>query len=429
MKKRVLMIAFHYPPCGGSSGLQRTLAFTRYLSRKGWNPALVTVSRSAYDVASSGQLDAVPPDMPICRAFAPDALRHFSLFGRYPAALAVPDRWKFWRYTGLCAALKLVKEFDPDVVWSTFPLATAHVIAAQVARRTGLPWVADMRDPMVEYDPESDQWFPFDRATRDARAMIEHDVITLASRVTFCTDGAREICLERYGKDLAAKFVVIPNGYDESSFQSAEGEADLMRPPADIGFHLVHSGTVYPGDDRGPRELFRAIRHLKSIGRLPSGFRLTMRATGHDDYVESLISELDVAEQVELGEAVPYYASLAEMMRADVLVVLQGRASNSAIPAKVYEYLRSRRPILALTHPEGDTAKLLDAFSFVVTAPLDNPDAIVNALLELEHLRRRSAVQYLPDDVLRQFSREQQSAQLAEVLDAARSEFGTARGS
>src|SRR5690554_1199351 len=146
MANRVLMIAFHYPPCGTSSGLQRTLAFTRYLDRYGWEPALVTAAPRAYEAVSEAQTAAIPAHMPIRRAFALDAARHLSIGGRYPSRFAIPDRWSSWRYMGVRAALDLVRRFRPAAIWSTYPLATAHMIASVVAQRTGLPWVADMRD-------------------------------------------------------------------------------------------------------------------------------------------------------------------------------------------------------------------------------------------------------------------------------------------
>jgi len=418
--RRVLMVAFHYPPCGASSGLQRTLAFTRYLRDYGWQPALVTASKGAYESVSQAQLDTVPPDMPVRRALAPDAARHLALAGRYPAFLAVPDRWRLWRHTGLRAARHLARSFRPDVLWSTFPIPTAHAIAADLVRETGLPWVADMRDPMVEFEPVDRVWYPRDSAVREARLEIESDVQRLATAAVFCTDGARRIFAERYGESAGPALQIVPNGYDEAAFSEAESAIGSQQARRDR-FHAVHSGTVYPGSDRGPEALFAAIADLDRTGQLPAGFCLTLRAAGHDDYLAELINEHGVSQFIELAPPVSYRDALTEMLQADALVVLQGYSSNPAIPAKVYEYLRAKRPILGLVHPDGDTAALLHDLDVATCAALDDPQAIAGALRHLFAQRDGSGSPELPNRLLARYSREQQTGQLARILAAAAS--------
>ena len=412
------MIAFHYPPCDGSSGLQRTLAFTRYLDQYGWEPALLTVSAGAYEKISSSLLDAVPDGMPIKRALALDAARHLSLWNRYPTALAIPDRWVSWRYTGPRAALKLIRQFKPDAMWSTFPIATAHLVAASVARKTGLPWIADMRDPMVELDPYSGIEYPENQDIRESRLKIENDIMELAAKVVFCTDGSRSICLDRYGADCSSRFTVIPNGFDEDAFVRAESRARGPDSGKEPGFNIVHSGTVYPGSDRGPEALFEALRQLREDGELPRRFRLVLRASGHDDYLRNLIVRFDISTLVELAPPVPYESALVEMLESDALLVMQGHASNPAIPAKIYEYFRARKPILGLLHPAGDTAELLRSLDAGLLAPLDDAEKISNTLKELFHGVASGRCLSLAENELRRYSRQHQTRELARVLDS-----------
>src|SRR5688572_18465464 len=91
-RKRALLIAFHYPPVATSSGLQRTLAFSKYLPEYGWEPLVLTVSPRAYDVVRNDQLADIPEDIVVKRAFGLDARRHLAVAGRYPSWLATPDR-------------------------------------------------------------------------------------------------------------------------------------------------------------------------------------------------------------------------------------------------------------------------------------------------------------------------------------------------
>ncbi len=417
MNKRLLMIAFHYPPCHGSSGLQRTLAFTRYLSQFGWDPAVLTVWPHAYEATSDSLIDAIPAGMPIRRVFALDTAKHLSLMGRYPSAFAVPDRWVSWRLLAVRAAMKLVHKFRPDVVWATYPIATAHMIGAAVARRSGLPWVADMRDPMVEYDPYTGMHFPKDEAVRESRLNIENDVIRLASRVVFCTEGARSICLDRYGAQHSDKYAVIPNGYDDASFRQVEEKCSQTVAKQGCGFVLLHSGTVYPDFDRGPAGLFKALSSLREEGELPDGFCLVLRASGHVKYLTGLINKFKIEDLVELAPSVTYQAALKEMLESDALLVIQGPSSNPAIPAKLYEYFRARKPILGLLHPEGDTAALLQSLGAGIVAPLDDPARIASALKSLFENVTEGRSLTISERDLPGFSRENQTGDLARLLD------------
>ena len=148
--KRVLMVAYHFPPMSVSSGIQRTLRFAQYLPEFNWEPVVLTAHPRVYSGVSPASLAEVPPRLQVRRAFALDAARHLSLRGAYPQWLAVPDRWSSWWLGAVPAGLALARQWKFDVIWSTYPIATAHLIAYTLHRLTGIPWVADFRDPMAQ---------------------------------------------------------------------------------------------------------------------------------------------------------------------------------------------------------------------------------------------------------------------------------------
>jgi hypothetical protein len=139
MVSRVLMIAFHYPPLRGSSGIQRTLKFTKYLPEFGWQPIVLTAHARSYASTSNdlmGEIEHLPA---VYRAFSFDSSRHLSVLGRYPKSCALPDRWVSWWLGAVPMGLYLIRKYRPAVIWSTYPIATAHLIGLSLSRLTGIP--------------------------------------------------------------------------------------------------------------------------------------------------------------------------------------------------------------------------------------------------------------------------------------------------
>ncbi|MFZ2294430.1 MAG: glycosyltransferase, partial [Polaromonas sp.] len=365
--RRVLMVAYHFPPLAGSSGIQRTLRFVQHLPSFGWQPLVLTTHPRAYERCSP-DLDAeVPADCVVRRAFALDTARHLAISGRYAAGMARPDRWVSWKFGAVREGLRMVREFKPDLIWSTYPIATAHLIGAELARRSGLPWVADFRDPMAQ------EGYPSDPKTWQQFSNIEQSAMLHARLNVFTTPGAARIYSERY-PNAASSITVIENGYDEDSFADINAAVhDRLNPGA---ITLLHSGIVYP-NERDPSALFVALGRLKRASKLLSGeVKLRFRASVHDRLLNDLAAANEVQDLVEVLPPIPYRAAVQEMVQADALVVMQGSSCNEQIPAKIYEYLRSGRPILGLTDPGGDTAAVLRDAGINAIANLASADDI-----------------------------------------------------
>ena len=173
--RTALLVAYHFPPIAGSSGLQRTLRFAQYLPEFGWRPVVLSVQPSAYERVDEASLAQVPAGCTVIRTRCLDAARHLALLGRYPGFAALPDRWASWRLWGVRAGVHAAREHGASAVWSTYPIATAHQIGAGIARRTGLPWVADFRDPMAQegYPADPRRWQAFKRIEETAAAVIK----------------------------------------------------------------------------------------------------------------------------------------------------------------------------------------------------------------------------------------------------------------
>ena len=416
-----LLIAFHFPPLQGSSGMQRTLGYARHLPSTGWTPIVLTPNSKAYQDIDPRQATLIPENLYVQRSFCLDSARHLAWRGRYLGSLAVPDRWISWVPGAVINGLNMIRRHRPKVIWSTYPIATAHIVGRTLARLTGIPWVADFRDPMVESDSRTGEMFPADPRVRKARLSIERSCVKYASALVFCTVQARDICLNRYPELDADRSHVIANGYEEHAFQLAAGRLHSKKADRTTGQHpltLLHSGTIYPTADRDPRPFFDAVAALKQSGAISATTaQIKLRATGHDDVIGAALKERNIGDIVTLHPPLPYTDALAEILEADGLLLFQGYTSNPAIPAKLYEYLRANRPLLALVDPHGSTAELLNDLQTGVQSPIEDVEATRIIFQRfLDDVRNQKCTPVNTEEVQR-FSRQSLSGELAMLFN------------
>ena len=407
----VLIIAYHFPPQAGSSGLLRSLKYCRYLPGFGWQPAVLTPHPRAYEKIDEKSLNSIPEGVPVFRAFALDTKKHVSIGGRYLRYMALPDRWASWVIGGVPTGMRVVRERKTDVLYSTFPIMSAAVIGLWLQRFTGLPWVLDLRDPMSQED------YPHDPLVRRVWSKVERACMRRVSRVIFTAEATRRIYLERYPEYLKPEMcVLISNGYDEPDFQDlqipAPGPVPSGRP-----IRLVHSGLVYPVE-RDPRPMFSAVGRLKKMGRISAnGFQIVFRAPGSEDLYRKLLAERDIEDIIVLEPHMPYKQALQECADADGLLLFQAADCDMQIPAKAYEYLRIGKPILALTTHTGNTAALLREVGGATIVNIASEDEIYEGLSAFIDALRVGTHPFPDKEKIRRYTREAQAGQLAMVLD------------
>lgn len=413
MPECVLMIAYHLPPCSEVSGALRTLSMAEELAAAGYRPIILTPKPLAYPKLISADYE-MGARFDVSQTLALDAARHMGLFGRYPEFLARPDRWVSWWLSAVPRGLKLIKRYKPKAIWSTYPIATSHMIASTLHHLKGIPWIADFRDPMVLTG------YPLPSGTQAARERLELDTVRNARSCIFVTQRSLNMYAARYADEEHGEFVLIPNGYDEETFASlTHSSASSIQPGSSRRpIRLVHSGLLYPCG-RNPRTFLEALTNLIQQGRLErSAIHIVLRASGSDGNYDSMIAEYGLTGVVDIAPMLPRREALLEQLEADGVLLFQGAEFNTQVPAKLYEYFRSGKPIFALVDPSGETAEILSRENTGLVVDLNNVPAIEKKLLVfLASLRNKSFVP-LQGETLTKYSRHVGARKLVSLIDS-----------
>jgi len=402
--KSALYIAFHYPPILGSSGVLRSLAFTRHLADNGWRTVVVSASLQAYGAWSEEQLAMLPNNVEVIRGFCRNSAKSFSIKGKYLALMALPDNWQSWIVGGVISGLNSIRKNRPSVIISTYPIASAHIIALILHKITGIPWVADFRDPMAQED------YPANLRTRKVFRWIEEKAIKYAAAFIVTTKGTHALYRQRYPQANPQLFQLIPNGYDAVAFEGLV--SNVEKGPKTV---LLHSGVIYPSE-RDPTSLFKALAALKQRGDISSRWlEIRLRATGHDERYRQMLQQYQIEDLVQLEPIIPYQQALQEMYNVDGLLLMQAANCNFQIPAKVYEYIKVNKPILGLMPLAGDTGQLVNSLPQGHLCPLDDQLAIETTLQQfLSALTHH--VEKAHQDVER-YSRQYQAREFEQLLN------------
>jgi len=408
--RKVLLIAYHFPPIQGSTGTSRTIAFSRYLKDNGWDARVLTIRTDAYQDTSSENEQLIPSHVRVERAWGLDTRRSFSILGRYPMILALPDRWQSWIVGGFFKGSKIIQSWRPDIIMSTYPIASAHAMAYLLQRKFHLPWVAEFRDPMLQPN------YPTVSSERWAFSKVEALVFSNAQRVITTTDGCRRMYLERFPDWEKSKIETISNGYDPAVFPEAPPAPSRKNRNRPV---LLHSGLLYP-HERNPTAFFSAVRSLRERGFfIDKNVEFRFRASGNDECYRDTVTKLGIQDYVSFLPRISYLKAVEEMRAVDALMLFQADNCNDQIPAKTYEYFYAQKPVLGFTDPEGETGKLLHSVGIRSVAKLEDSAEIENQIMAFVNQLREDAAFIVPKAVASRFSRENLTADLSRVLSAA----------
>lgn len=441
--KRVLFVAYYFPPRGGA-GVQRSLKFVKYLRRFGWEP---TVLASAYERRSGAYdetlLSEVPEGTEIVTV--PSLERFFVNLSRWGLGRAAgflfrPDTQVTWVRKAVATALRLNEEAHFDAVYTSVQPWSAGFVGLYLKERAGLPWVLDFRDPWTRSLHLS--WPTRMHWERDRR--LEGRFLAAADTSLVVTPTMREEFLADHPQLPPERVKVIYNGYDEEDvaaapaaddgkftvvftgkfqydYRSADASAGARRPIRDFGTFARRDVSL---DTHSPVYFLRGLAEF--LRRFPDR-RATTRvvfAGTVGDGNRALARELGLTDVVLCPGYLPHGQSVALVRSADALLLPMFSTANPSeriayASGKVFEYMAAGKPILALAQ-EGDAKDLAVGSGLGVAVPPRDVDAIRDAIARLYDDWSSGRRTLSPkEEFIRGFTRERLAGQLAEVLDAA----------
>jgi len=433
--KNVLMIAYDFPPIA-KSGVQRTVKFVKYLPLFGWNPIVLTVKRREEFLEASDLsfLDELPKDLKIYRSKVIEPYDIYKIFGgkskqgsdvfyfentncikgrlsNLIGKFLVPDAKIGWYPFAVRDAKQIFDENNVDMIFSTAPKMTALLIGMTLSKKYNIPWVADFRDP----------WMGWNKETEDIRIKqrplffrrwdehLERKVINKANTITSVMEEINKDFIERYPAVDSKKFITISHGFDSADFKDIQAK-DFQK------FTIIYTGTFYKGRD--PQKLLEALKLLLDINeKLRNDVQVIF--VGNEYYnTKKLIDMFKLGDIVKSIPNIPHKECLRYLLGAH-LCYFNTVTTRNALPVKLFDYIASKKPILALIPENSPTARLIrQTKSGVVIAPQKIWD-IKDAILSFYNDYKEGFLKLNRDDnsIIYQFERKKQTQQLAKIFD------------
>jgi glycosyltransferase involved in cell wall biosynthesis len=380
---KVLVITYYWPPAGGP-GVQRVLKFVKHLPEYGWEPCVLTVRDGEYPSLDPSLAAEVPDSCTVERTAALEPGPFYRRLAGMRASepipvsvlarpggnwrqrlsdwirlnLFVPDAKIGWVPYGVRAGRRVIARERPAVLLSSSPPATVHLIAHRLARASGLPWVADYRDPWTRIFHYTAVQRTAWAAGRDRR--LERRTVAAADvRVTINPIVAEQLA----GDEAPGWFRLVPNGYDEDDFPDDPGLTPYEH------FTVCYAGNLTT--QQNPARLWPALASLAATDRTFAGNFRFVHLGVMEPAIRRAIEEAGLLGSCDLRGYVPHAEAINAMRRSHVLLlVIPDAPGNEAIvTGKIFEYLAAGNFVLGVGPLQGAAAQILRECSAGIMRP------------------------------------------------------------
>lgn len=447
MNKKVLIIAYHFPPSGGG-GVQRTLKFVKYLEDFGWKPVVLTASNPDDPIVDKSLADEIPNEIKVYRTFSFEITRYeknLSLWvkslnkkdgsNEFHASnshhnkngldlknvlkkiylfltfwLRIPDSKVGWLPSAFLKSLSIIYSERIDLIFVTSPPHSSQLLGLLLKKLTRKPLVADFRDEWIE----KDFMLKYQGLSRDRikfEKYLSSKVLRNVTTVIANTEVRKQMSLEAY--PFISLIQVIPNGYDAEDMYRAKANC---RGHADTKFHICHTGYLYP---RTAFPFFEAFRELlQEKPEFSNKIQFDLVGYLEKEY-QVFVLDNKLTANVKIWGHLRHIDSVTFLLKSQLLLYLMGdEFGKGTIAGKLYEYLASGRPILGVVPTTGASASLIEKTKSGWVIDSKDKLGIKCKLIDLFETYSRQGLRTDNDwSVIEDFERRTLTRKLASVFD------------
>lgn len=424
MKKKVLIITYYWPPSAGS-GVQRWLKFAKYLPQFDWEPIIFTPENPDFDLQDESLLAEVSGDLEVIKfpIWEPYQLLNkirgkkeahparvmeksqkswiekASIWAR--ANLLVPDPRVFWVKPSVRFLSELVQQGQFQAIITTGPPHSMHLIGKALKEKHQIPWIADFRDPWSEW--EFLDTLPMNARIRKKHQKLEQEVLQQSDAVLTISPTFQADLSRLSGREIK----LLTNGFDPSDLPAAF-EKKKKDPTT---FHLVYTGII--DAIRNPIPLLKAFK--EEFAETGEQVKFTFVGRVSDPVRDYVNVDAWLTEKVEFPGYVAHEEVFSFYFQADALVLILTNTKNAKgnIPGKLFEYMSTGIPILALGDPKGDSAKIIKSTKAGAVYAHSDFAGIQVGLRKMADGESGESRQH----EINQYSRENLAKSLAQILD------------
>lgn len=389
---KVLLITYYWPPAGGP-GVQRWLKFVKYFKEFGIEPTVYIPENPTYPLIDESLISEIPADVTIIKQPIFEPYRFAEIFSKKDSKTIskgiiagkdkqsfmqklmlfirgnffIPDARKYWVKPSVKFLNDLISKEDIDIIITTGPPHSIHLIGKELKKKLDIKWVADFRDPWTTIGYHKK--LKLIRSARDKHIQLEKEVLSSADHITVTSYTTKE----EFSNITKRPISVITNGYD------TEEVADIR---LDTTFTISHIGSLLSG--RNPKRLWQAIYDTAQENEdFAKQLKLQLVGAVSEDVLSS-IKEAGLSDFLEIKGYVSHKEAIEIQRSSQVLLLIEidSEETKCIIPGKLFEYMISERPIIAVGPRDADISKLIEETDSGKYFDYDAYDEMKRLLLE-----------------------------------------------